>query len=136
MPRKVAFALAALLLIAFASPAHAERVRLSANLDGTKEIPPVESGGTATATVWFDKDTGTVTWDVYWSGLSGAPTAAHFHGPASRYAKAGVQVDIAALKPEASITLVTFKHWTNMQRIMAYSLQPGPGVRGIQLQSD
>jgi hypothetical protein len=47
-----------------------------------------------------------------------------------------LQVDIAALKPEASITLVAFKHWTDMQRIMAYSLQPGPGVRGIQLQSD
>jgi hypothetical protein len=47
-----------------------------------------------------------------------------------------LQVDIAALKPEASITLVAFKHRTDMQRIMAYSLQPGPGVRGIQLQSD
>lgn len=92
MPRKIA--LAAVLLIASAFPAHAERVRLSANLDGKKEIPPVESPGTATATVWFDKDTGTVGWDVYWSGLSGEPTAAHFHGPASKYNKAGVQVDL------------------------------------------
>ena len=94
MPRVITVAFAAALLIAFASPAHAERVRMSANLGGVKEIPPVESGGTATATVWFDKDTGLVTWDVYWSGLSGPPTAAHFHGPASRYAKAGVQVDL------------------------------------------
>ena len=47
-----------------------------------------------------------------------------------------LQVDIAALKPEASITLVAFKHRTDPQRIMAYSLQPGPGQRGIQLQPD
>ena len=43
MPRKLAAALAAVLLIAFASPAHAERIRLSANLDGVSEVPPVES---------------------------------------------------------------------------------------------
>jgi CHRD domain len=94
MARSLAAALAAVLLIAVAFPAHAERVRLSANLDGKKEIPSVESPGTATATVWFDKDTAVVTWDVYWSGLSGGPTAAHFHGPASKYNKAGVQVDL------------------------------------------
>lgn len=47
-----------------------------------------------------------------------------------------LQVDVAALKPEASITLVAFRHRTDMQRIMAYSLQPGPGQRGIQLQPD
>jgi hypothetical protein len=94
MLRTPALVLAAALLIAFASPARAERVRLSANLDGVSELPPVESPGTATATVWFDKDTGTVSWDVYWGGLSGPPTAAHFHGPASKTNRAGVQVDL------------------------------------------
>jgi hypothetical protein len=94
MPRTTAVTLAVALLIGFTSPAHAERVRLSANLDAKKEIPPVESPGTATATVWFDKDSGMVTWDIYWTGLSGDPTAAHFHGPASKYNKAGVQLDL------------------------------------------
>jgi len=94
MVRAAAVALAAVLLIAVTFPAYAERVRLSANLDGKKEIPPVESPGTATATVWFDKDTGMVSWDVYWTGLSGEPTAAHFHGPASKYSSAGVQLDL------------------------------------------
>jgi hypothetical protein len=94
MSRIFPLMLAAVLLIAFATPAHAERIRLSANLDGVSEVPPVESPATATATVWVDKDTGTVTWDVYWSGLSGPPTAAHFHGPASKTNKAGVQVDL------------------------------------------
>ena len=85
MLRKIAVAFAAVLLIAFATSfcAHAEQVRLSANLDGVSEIPSVESPGTATATVLFDKDTDMVSWDVYWTGLSGDPTAAHFHGPAS-----------------------------------------------------
>ncbi|HUL05525.1 MAG TPA: CHRD domain-containing protein [Candidatus Acidoferrum sp.] len=94
MARIVAAAFAAVLLIACAAPAYAERIRLSANLDGVSEVPPVQSPATATATVWFDKDTGMVTWDVYWSGLSGPPTAAHFHGPASKTNKAGVQLDL------------------------------------------
>jgi hypothetical protein len=94
MPRKLAAILAAVLLLVLASPAHAERIRLSANLDGVSEVPPVESPATATATVWLDKDTGTVTWDVYWSGLSGPPTAAHLHGPASKTNRADVQVDL------------------------------------------
>ena len=94
MPRTLPLILAAILMIAVAAPAHAERIRLSANLDGVSEVPPVESPATATATVWFDKETGMVTWDVYWSGLSGPPTAAHFHGPASKTNKADVQVDL------------------------------------------
>jgi hypothetical protein len=94
MFRKIAVASAAVLLLALVSPARAEQVRLSANLDGVSEVPSVESPGTATATVLFDKDTGTVSWDVYWTGLSGDPTAAHFHGPASKHNKAGVQVDL------------------------------------------
>jgi hypothetical protein len=94
MLRNITSILAALLLIAFASPARAEQVRMSANLDAVSEVPSVESPGTATATVLFDKDTGMVSWDVYWSGLSGDPTAAHFHGPASKNNKAGVQVDL------------------------------------------
>jgi hypothetical protein len=94
MLRTLAAAFAAALLVTCASPAHAERIRLSANLDGVSEVPPVESPGTATATIWFDKDTGTVSWDVYWSGISGPPTAAHFHGPASKTNRAGVQLDL------------------------------------------
>ena len=94
MPRILTSVLAAIVLIAVAAPAHAERIRLSANLDGVSEVPPVESPATATATVWFDKETGTVAWDVYWSGLSGPPTAAHFHGPASKHNSADVQVDL------------------------------------------
>ena len=57
MLRKIAVALAAVLLLALAAPAHAEQVRMSANLDAVSEVPSVENPGTATATVLFDKDT-------------------------------------------------------------------------------
>ena len=126
MPRMIAAAIAAVLLIAAASPAHAERIRLSANLDGVSEVPPVESPATATATVWFDKETGAVTWDVYWSGLSGPPTAAHFHGPASKTNRADVQVDLggdgfhspfrgsATLNEEQADQLLTGKWYINI----------------------
>jgi len=95
MPRRIACLLAAAVLLACASPGRSQDVRMSANLDGKRQVPPVETAGSATATVLFDKDTRTVTWDIYYTGLSGEPTAAHFHGPASSGAAAGVQVDLA-----------------------------------------
>jgi len=138
MPRKLAAILAAVLLLVLASPAHAERIRLSANLDGVSEVPPVESPATATATVWLDKDTGTVTWDVYWSGLSGPPTAAHFHGPASKTNRADVQIDLggngfvspfrgsAALNEEQADQLLSGKWYINMHT----AAHPDGEIRG------
>jgi hypothetical protein len=70
-------------------------IRMSANLDGKKEVPAVDTPATATATVIYDRETRAVTWDIYYSGLEGRPTAAHFHGPALPGNVAGIQVDLA-----------------------------------------
>lgn len=95
MPRTTAVLIAAAFAL-MAAPAFADQVRLSANLDGKKEVPMVETAGTATATVLFDEDSRGVTWDVYWTGITGDPMAAHFHGPARPGNNAGVQVDLGA----------------------------------------
>lgn len=138
MPRALAPIVAAFLLMAIAAPAHAERIRMSANLDGVSESPPVDSPATATATVWFDKETGMVTWDVYWSGLSGPPTAAHFHGPASKNNNADVQVDLggngfhspfrgsAALNEEQADQLLSGKWYINIHT----AAHPDGEIRG------
>ena len=68
-----------------------------ASLDGTQEVPPVETEGTGSATMDFDPSTNELSWSIEFSGLSGPATAAHFHGPAAEGATAGVLVDIGAV---------------------------------------
>ena len=68
--------------LASASPALAEMVKMSATLDGAHEVPPNDSKGTGKVDATFDTDTKKLDWTIDYSGLSGAATAAHFHGPA------------------------------------------------------
>ncbi len=75
-------------------PAFAEPFACTASLDGSQEVPPVETDGTGTATITFDSDTNELSWEIEFSGLSGPATGAHFHGPAAEGANAGVQVNI------------------------------------------
>jgi hypothetical protein len=44
--------------------------------------------------VTYDTTSKQVTWRINYSGLSGPPTAAHFHGPAQPGTNAGVAVPI------------------------------------------
>jgi len=78
--------------IAFAGPAFAEKMK--ATLDGKSESPPNASAGKGTADVDYDAATNKPTWKLTYSGLSGPPTAAHFHGPAEPGKNAGVAVAI------------------------------------------
>lgn len=66
----------------------------SATLDGDQEVPPVVTDGTGNATMEFDPSTNELSWTIDFSDLSGAATAAHFHGPAAAGANADVQVNI------------------------------------------
>lgn len=76
----------------FAAPLSAEVHTYRFDLDGSQEVPPNNSNGTAQAIVTIDTDNGTLTWSVRYQDLSGPPTAAHFHGPAPRGSNAGPQV--------------------------------------------
>lgn len=77
-------------LLAFAAPTHAETVHFKAELNASSEVPPNQSKGTGTVTATYDTATKMLTWNGNYSGLSGAPTAAHFHGPAESGKNAGV----------------------------------------------
>jgi len=66
----------------------------AASLDGSQEVPPVDTDGTGSATMEFDPSNNELSWSIEFSGLSGPATAAHFHGPAAAGANAGVQVNI------------------------------------------
>ena len=89
-------------LLATGSIAAAETVQLKADLKGST------AAATGNATVTYDTASKQVTWRITYSGLSGNPTAAHFHGPAQPGANAGVAVpipNVAASPAQGSATL-------------------------------
>jgi CHRD domain len=51
-------------------------------LSGAQDVPPVDTTATGTAELTYDPATRVVTWNISYTGLSSAPTMAHFHGPA------------------------------------------------------
>ena len=75
-------------LLATAPIAGAETVQLKADLKGWN------AAAKGDAAVTYDTTNKQVTWRINYSGLSGPPTAAHFHGPAAPGANAGVAVPI------------------------------------------
>jgi len=82
--RKGAVSLAAIaVLLAAAAPAFGARLKFKADLTGGGEAPPNTSPGKAHLEGALDTDTNALTWTVIYSGLTGAPIGAHFHGPVS-----------------------------------------------------
>jgi hypothetical protein len=75
-----------------ATLASAETSSFKADLKGTSEVPPTTSQGTGNLTATYDTVTKKLSWKGTISGLSGNPTAAHFHGPAEPGKNAGVLV--------------------------------------------
>ena len=100
----LALAGAACLLTA-APMASAEVVNYKTELKGSAEVPANDSAGTGTAEVTLDTDTKKLTWKVTQQGLSGEPTAAHFHGPAAAGENAGPALDISGNLAEGSADL-------------------------------
>lgn len=69
--------------VAAGSPAFAFKIPIQATLTGGGEVPPNNSPAHGVMVGTFDTDTNTLEWTVTYSGLSGAPIGAHFHGPVS-----------------------------------------------------
>jgi hypothetical protein len=70
----------ALLLSSGAS--FAETVKYKADLTAKAEVPATDSMATGTSDIAYDTGAKKLTWTITYKGLSGAATAAHFHGPA------------------------------------------------------
>lgn len=76
-------------------PASAEILAFKAILDGKTESPATDSAATATADIKIDTEAKTISWTIKSAGLTGAATAAHFHGPADPGANAKPEIDIS-----------------------------------------
>lgn len=80
-----------------------------ATLTGAEEVPAVATPARGMAEVHLDTMRNLVTWKVTFSGLSGAPTGAHIHGPAAAGQNAPVVVPFTGplgldIRGQASLT--------------------------------
>lgn len=89
-----------------ASVAHADMLKFHANMVAGEVTPATNSKGKGTADVTVDTTAKKVMWTVKVDGLTGAPTAAHIHGPAAKGAKAPPEIDMskAIMTGSAAIT--------------------------------
>jgi len=74
----------------------AGNVRYAGLLTGAKEVPATASTATGQVLVEVSSN-GTLSYSLTWSGLTGAATGAHIHGPADSTQTAGVLIDFSAL---------------------------------------
>lgn len=91
----LAFTVAAGMLLMTGPTSFAANVKYKADLKGSKEVPAADSAATGKANITYDDKSKKLSWVVTYSGLSGEPTAAHFHGPATAGKNAGPVVDIS-----------------------------------------
>ena len=94
MPKLIRSTLAGLSIAAALAiaPALAETLSFKTDLKGGNEVPPVNISANGTLTATYDTTSKKLSWRGSISGLSGNPTAAHFHGPAEPGKNAGVLV--------------------------------------------
>lgn len=98
--RTLALAMVGLCALAFAGVAQATVTQFIATLDGAQETPPTGSPGTGTGSFVLDTSAHTLTFNITFSGLSGAEIAAHIHGPAPKGTPAGVIFGLPAGSPK------------------------------------
>jgi hypothetical protein len=118
--------------------AQAATVDLVASLKASSEVPPKTGRGAGMLTATLDTTTNELTYHVTFDDLTGAATAAHFHGPAAPGANAGVQVPVkttpivspidgtATLTPEQAKDLLAGKWYFNIHT----AANPGGEIRG------
>ena len=99
----------------FAAPAaEAEMMKFKADLTGAAGVPPTDSAATGNAEVTVDTDAKKISWTVKLDGLSGEPTAAHIHGPASATESAPPVIDMSNGIMEGSGD-ITEAQWAELQ---------------------
>ena len=104
------FALASVSAVVFAvTPVRAEMMTYKADLKSATEVPANDSKGTGSVDAGYDTTSKKLSWTITYSALTGAATAAHFHGPAAATANAPPVVPLSGamaspIKGEATLT--------------------------------
>jgi hypothetical protein len=114
LPILTAVSLAVFCLSPGAAHAAEPPVQLHGTLDGTHEVPPVQTDGKGRLEATLDRAAKTLTYSVTYQGLSGPATAAHFHGPADPGSNAGVVVPLQATSPIKGTATLTDQQMTDL----------------------
>lgn len=136
MSRILTAAAACLIAACGVGAVRAETVTFNGTMTGAAEVPPKTTDGKGTATASLDTATKMLTYEVDYTGLTGAATAGHFHGPAEAGANAPVVLPFAApaspIKGTATLTdaqmaeLMAGKWYANIHT----TANPGGEIRG------
>jgi hypothetical protein len=89
-------------------PAFAETVSFKADLKGSDQVPQTTTQGAGNLTASYDSTGKKLSWKGTVQGLTGSPTAAHFHGPAEPGKNAGVLV------PAPGVKMGSFEGWATL----------------------
>jgi len=132
-------------LLALTSRSEAATTTFKAALKGSSEVPPNKTTGTGSATVTLDSASNKITWNVTFSGLTGAAGAAHIHGPAPAGKNAGVMIWLStkgkpATSPLSGSATLTAAQAANLMKGQCYvnvhtAANPGGEIRGQLMKS-
>lgn len=113
------------------------RATFDVALTADQEVPAVMATGSGRLEATYDKFTRVLSWKLSYAGLSGQPTAAHFHGPARAGANAGVALGLAnpITNPSQGQATLTADQGTELMAGQWYinvhtAVNPGGEVRG------
>lgn len=115
----------------------AHMAAFSTQMTGMNEVPAVNTAATGRVVAVLDKNTRLFRWKLSFTGLHGAATAGHFHGPAAIGANAGVALALhmpltspqegrATLTPAQAAALLAGKWYANIHS----SAYPNGEIRG------
>lgn len=115
----------------------AHMAAFSTQMTGMNEVPPVDTPATGRVVAVLDKNTRLLRWKLSFTGLHGAATAGHFHGPAAIGSNAGIALTLhmpltsaqegrATLTPAQAAALLAGKWYANVHS----SAYPNGEIRG------
>lgn len=108
-----------------------------ATLSGAQEVPPVSSPASGSAEVMVNPSTMAMTYRVTYSGLSGAATMGHIHGPAPAGQNGPVKIPFASVaqSPVTGGATLTAEQYAELKSGRYYvnihtAAHPGGEIRG------
>ncbi len=102
--RRVATSMAVLCACALS---HAQVLNFNLTLDGSQEVPPVDTQATGLGTATLDLSTNLFSWNFSYQNLSANETASHFHAAAPLCQSAGVVIALPSGSPKIGSQVVT-----------------------------